>query len=51
MMDSTPTCRNDLQERTEESIDESVAIRRQWHGAANGRLRAVRAALRGLLLT
>jgi 5-methylthioadenosine/S-adenosylhomocysteine deaminase len=29
-----------LQERTRDSIDESLAIRKRWDGAANGRLRA-----------
>ena len=29
-----------LQEETRASIDESVALRKRWHGAANGRLRA-----------
>ena len=37
---STTTCRPRLREQTRASIDESVAIQRRWHGAANGRLRA-----------
>src|SRR5438128_9779624 len=40
MMDSDTQVPARLQERTEHSIDESVAIRKRWHGAANGRLRA-----------
>jgi cytosine/adenosine deaminase-related metal-dependent hydrolase len=40
MMDYNTDVPQRLQEQTQASIDESVAIRRQWHGAANGRLRA-----------
>ena len=40
MMDSDAQVPRRLQERTRDSIDESVAIRKRWHGAANGRLRA-----------
>ena len=40
MMDLNTDVPLRLQEHTEASIDESVAIRRRWHGAANGRLRA-----------
>ena len=40
MMDSDAQVPPRLQERTRDSIDESVAIRKRWHGAANGRLRA-----------
>ena len=29
-----------LQEQTNASIDESLALKKRWHGAANGRLRA-----------
>jgi 5-methylthioadenosine/S-adenosylhomocysteine deaminase len=41
MMDSTDdeTVPNRLRERTRDSIDESIALRRRWDGAANGRLR------------
>jgi 5-methylthioadenosine/S-adenosylhomocysteine deaminase len=40
MMDSAAEAPSRLQERTDNSIDESVAIRKRWNGAANGRLRA-----------
>jgi 5-methylthioadenosine/S-adenosylhomocysteine deaminase len=40
MMDSAADVPARLQEGTRASIDESVAIRRRWDGAANGRLHA-----------
>jgi 5-methylthioadenosine/S-adenosylhomocysteine deaminase len=40
MMDFNTDVPPRLREQTQASIDESVAIRRQWHGAAGGRLRA-----------
>jgi cytosine/adenosine deaminase-related metal-dependent hydrolase len=40
MMDLSTDVPSRLQEQTHASIDESVAIRRRWHGAANGRLHA-----------
>ena len=40
MMDSAADVPRRLQEETRRSIDESVAIRKRWEGAANGRLRA-----------
>ena len=40
MMDSDREAPARLQEATRASIDESVALRRRWDGAANGRLRA-----------
>ena len=40
MMDSDDGVPARLREETERSIDESVALRRRWEGAANGRLRA-----------
>jgi 5-methylthioadenosine/S-adenosylhomocysteine deaminase len=40
MMDSDDQVPARLQEKTRDSIDESVDLRRRWHGAANGRLRA-----------
>src|SRR5258706_9547357 len=40
MMDSDAQAPARLQEQTQASIDESVAIRKRWHGAVNGRLRA-----------
>jgi len=40
MMDLDAQAPRRLQETTHESIDESLAIRRRWNGAANGRLRA-----------
>ena len=40
MIDAAPDAPRRLQEATRAALDESVAIARQWHGAANGRLRA-----------
>jgi 5-methylthioadenosine/S-adenosylhomocysteine deaminase len=40
MMDFDAEVPQRLRERTRDSIDESMAIRKRWHGAANGRLRA-----------
>ena len=40
MMDSDREVPRRLQERTQASIDESLALKRRWDGAANGRLRA-----------
>src|SRR5262244_1008758 len=40
MMDFDAQVPKRLQEETRASIDESVAIRRRWDGAGNGRLRA-----------
>ncbi len=40
MMDFNTDVPPRLREQTQASIDESVAIHRQWHGAADGRLRA-----------
>ncbi|PWT79431.1 MAG: N-ethylammeline chlorohydrolase [Blastocatellia bacterium] len=40
MMDLDAEVPTRLQEATAQSIDESIAIRKRWHGAANGRLRA-----------
>jgi 5-methylthioadenosine/S-adenosylhomocysteine deaminase len=40
MMDFDAEAPRRLNETTRQSIDESVAIRARWHGAANGRLRA-----------
>jgi 5-methylthioadenosine/S-adenosylhomocysteine deaminase len=40
MMDFDAQVPKRLQEQTRRSIDESVALRARWHGAANGRLRA-----------
>jgi len=40
MMDSDEEVPARLQERTRESIDESVALIKRWDGRANGRLRA-----------
>ncbi len=40
MMDSDQQVPARLQERTQASIDESVALRKRWDGRANGRLRA-----------
>jgi 5-methylthioadenosine/S-adenosylhomocysteine deaminase len=40
MMDSDDQVPRRLQEQTQQSIDESLALRRRWNGAANGRLRA-----------
>lgn len=39
MMDDDRSAPTRLQEQTRASLDESVAIRKTWHGAANGRLR------------
>lgn len=40
MMDSAGDAPARLRERTQDSIDESLALIARWHGAANGRLRA-----------
>ena len=40
MMDFDAQAPRRLQEPTQASIDESLAIRRRWHNGANGRLRA-----------
>jgi 5-methylthioadenosine/S-adenosylhomocysteine deaminase len=40
MMDSDDQVPARLQERTQASIDESLALRQRWDGTANGRLRA-----------
>ena len=40
MMDSDDQVPARLQEQTQASIDESLALRRRWNGAANGRLHA-----------
>jgi len=40
MMDADEAVPSRLMERTAQSIDESVAIAKRWHGRANGRLRA-----------
>jgi 5-methylthioadenosine/S-adenosylhomocysteine deaminase len=40
MMDSDDQVPRRLQEETQQSIDESLALRRRWDGAAGGRLRA-----------
>jgi 5-methylthioadenosine/S-adenosylhomocysteine deaminase len=40
MMDADAQAPPGLREKTQASIDESLAIRKQWHGASNGRLRA-----------
>ena len=40
MMDADAAVPARLLEPTRASIDESLALRRRWHGAANGRLRA-----------
>jgi 5-methylthioadenosine/S-adenosylhomocysteine deaminase len=40
MMDSDTEVPRRLQEQTKASIDESLALKQRWHGAANGRLRA-----------
>jgi 5-methylthioadenosine/S-adenosylhomocysteine deaminase len=39
MMDSSHEAPQRLQELTRTSIDESLALRERWHGAANGRIR------------
>jgi 5-methylthioadenosine/S-adenosylhomocysteine deaminase len=40
MMDSDDDVPQRLREKTRDSIDESLGLRKRWHGAANGRLRA-----------
>jgi cytosine/adenosine deaminase-related metal-dependent hydrolase len=40
MMDSADQVPSRLQEETQRSIDESLALRRRWDGSRNGRLRA-----------
>ena len=40
MMDADAAAPARLIEQTQQSLDESVAIARRWHGRANGRLRA-----------
>ena len=40
MMDAAGDAPSRLQEQTSRSIDESVALKKRWDGAANGRLRA-----------
>jgi 5-methylthioadenosine/S-adenosylhomocysteine deaminase len=40
MMDSDTEVPRRLQEQTQASIEESLALKKRWHGAANGRLRA-----------
>ena len=40
MMDSDDDVPRRLQEKTRTSIDESLSLKKRWHGAANGRLRA-----------
>ena len=40
MMDADDEVPARLRERTRDSIDESLAVRKRWEGAANGRLRA-----------
>ena len=40
MMDAAAEAPARLQEQTAKSIDESVALKKRWDGAANGRLRA-----------
>jgi len=40
MMDSDREVPRRLQERTQASIEESLALKQRWHGAANGRLHA-----------
>ncbi|MBA3641097.1 MAG: 5'-deoxyadenosine deaminase [Acidobacteria bacterium] len=40
MMDGTDEVPRRLQERTRDSIDESLALKKRWDGAANGRLYA-----------
>src|SRR5688572_30045614 len=40
MMDSDSEVPRRLQEETRASIDESLGLKKRWHGAANGRLRA-----------
>ncbi len=38
MMDSSREAPRRLQEPTQQSIDESLALRKRWHGAADGRI-------------
>lgn len=40
MMDADADVPARLKERTQASLDESLALRGRWHGAANGRIRA-----------
>jgi 5-methylthioadenosine/S-adenosylhomocysteine deaminase len=40
MMDAAEDAPSRLQEQTSRSIDESLALKKRWDGAANGRLRA-----------
>jgi 5-methylthioadenosine/S-adenosylhomocysteine deaminase len=40
MMDASPDAPARLREERQRSIDESVALKKRWHGSANGRLRA-----------
>ena len=40
MMDFDDEVPARLREKTRQSIDESLALKKRWHGAANGRLRA-----------
>ena len=40
MMDANDEVPARMRERTQRSLDESVALLKRWHGAANGRLRA-----------
>ncbi len=40
MMDASPDAPSRLREETHQSIDESIALKKRWHGGANGRLRA-----------
>src|SRR5687767_2262677 len=40
MMDFDDDVPARLREKTKQSIDESLALKKRWHGAANGRLRA-----------
>jgi 5-methylthioadenosine/S-adenosylhomocysteine deaminase len=40
MMDSDDDVPRRLREKTRASIDESLSLKKRWHGAANGRLRA-----------
>jgi cytosine/adenosine deaminase-related metal-dependent hydrolase len=42
MMDASGDAPSRLQEPTKRSIDESVALKKRWHGAADGRLRHAR---------
>jgi len=40
MMDADPEAPPRLREQTQTSVDESVALRRRWHGSSGGRIRA-----------